>query len=187
MAWLEYQDGVGAGWRLTIVDGRIKSEAVEASSTTRHRHYRPDGITVDDIAEIACETRRQARPKYHRQIVDKGMKVPYCDFFVLQPSARQKPTGDAAPLFSRAPSSDVADDAVYLLQVERGCPFYADCMNKVIKAVGMESLPESARIDFPHYRRWAQEFAEDLLVPYVAPCRVAEERIRHRGFQCSSE
>jgi hypothetical protein len=60
-------------------------------------------------------------------------------------------------------------------------------MNRVIEAVGMESQSASERADFSNYQRWAQGFAENLLVPYVAPCRVAEERIRQHGFQCSSE
>jgi hypothetical protein len=180
VAWVEYEDEVGAGWRVTVVDGQFDEGLVLTAFRKRHPEARIGQATTESIAETAAEARRAFRS----QMAARGHKGPYCDIFVLQPpgsggSERQ----DSTPLLRYFPAAGT----VALVQIERGCPHYRTCLEATARSIGMRNTPEQGYGDADGYRQAVRGFAADLLTPYIAPCMIAEEKIRGYGFDCCPE
>lgn len=182
MVWVECEDGQGAGWRATLVDGRINEETMWRAIKKRHPEACEKGVTVYDIAEIATE----ARNSFHRQYNDKQLAT-YCDFFVLQSSANIAGKINADRRALRLSQQGMEENISYLLQIDKGCPFYKECLQSAAKSVEMESRPESEYPDFESYKAWIREFSQELLTPYIAPCMIVAHKIRQYGFQCCGE
>ena len=179
MAWLEYEDSVGAEWRVTLVDGRVNETVIEAAMAKRHPDAPDHPANVCSIAELACDARR----RYHMQ--EEG-PFPYCNIFIM------KASDSPATRHTEVDPADTGQDgdltgATYLLQIEKRCPHYKSCLKNVIATIGMKEIPEREHADPTHYRQWGEELAEEVLNPYVAPCMIAEERIKRRGFECCGE
>lgn len=184
MARIEYVDNLGTGWRVTWIDGRVDDKKVAAALARLHPEDRRPEVTVAEVAEVAVE----ARMSFHqRTALKRDRPSPHCDLFVLRPSRNAGITPVADYEGFDFLSEDAAEGVTYLVQIDKACPHRAECMSAAMEAVGLESAPLFAYRAFVQYRNWARGFAEELLVPYVAPCAVAQECMERRGFECCGQ
>ena len=182
MAWLEYEDEAGAGWRVTVLDGTPDKAKVAHAVRTRHPQTDDDGPSAHNVAEVVSN----ARFEFHQELPPEHDTLPYCDIFVLRPPDESHHTPELAhrpPLLGdRAP-----EDAIYIVQIEKGCPYSSQCLQGVVGALGAQLRHESDYDDFAAYRNHVRRLAGQLLTPYIRPCAVALGILERRGFQCSSE
>lgn len=182
MTWVECTDELGIGWRATFVDGRVDEEVVKRKIKDKHPEIWEKDITIYDIAEVVNE----ARNGFHKQHKHEEL-APYCDFFVFSPSQAATDTINSNPADTETSRQNMPEDITYLLQIDKNCPFYKDCLENTIQALNMENMPESEYADIGSYQRWIRKFGSKLLRPYIAPCMIVEEKIKEHGFQCGGE
>jgi len=167
MTWFEYEDRVGAGWRLSLVGGAPDERTVAEALLRLHPEASDLSPTAENLSDVATE----ARIAYHRDCARSGGKTgSCCDFFVFQ-----RPPG----------SLERSTDDRYLLQVENGCRHYSGCLQGAAQALGMEPMSEVIRTG--SYPGWIPQLAEDVLAPYTAPCRIAARTITEHGFKCAEQ
>ena len=168
MTWFEYEDRVGAGWRVALLGG-VPNEGVISESLLK---LHPEANDLDPTPENISDLATVARNAYHRRCKRGGGKTAsYCDFFVFQRLVDN-------------PDENANDR--YLLQIENGCEHYKECLQNSARAVGMDGDHEAVK-GADSYPLWIPQLAEDVLTPYVAPCRVVAKTIREHGFKCAEE
>jgi len=181
MTWIEYDDELGSGWHVTLVDGRIDQRAVLRLIQERHPEIADRSVTIDDIGEVVCETQRNV----HREVARQEKTRPSrCDYFVFRRSEESADEGSAVALLL---TEDPSEDTTYILRIDNGCRYRKQCMQRTIEMLGMKSKPRTEYSNFGAYRSHVNEFAGEMLMPYVAPCMITEERIRKRGYECCGE
>ena len=129
--------------------------------------------TIYNIADVANEA-RNCFHKCHKY----SELAPYCDFFTSLKPERTEEKPNITIKDTGMYKSDMSINIIYLLQIENGCSLYKDCLKNVMNVLGMEEISESECADPESYKKWGENLGSKLLLPYIAPCMIVEEKLK---------
>jgi len=179
MAWIDTGDCYDP-IRVHLVDGYLArrntlerlAEAEPLLGPCDRRPFRWEGHDLDSVYETLAF---HARGNYCRHL-PRNRKTPgWSEAWLLKP--------EEWPTEFRLGAEGASEDRRRLLvTLHEACPSGAKCVQNLVKKSRITVIPQEAYSDYEAFVRRILQLAEDVSMPFRAPCIVAEEQMRAQGY-----
>jgi len=170
------------GWHVIFADGYINRDAVRDAVRAAFPNRRENICDFDDdVLEVAekaaigfCSGEEQNRVNRYRE---RG------ELYIV--------TTDQAPAQNRSKAGIITDlagetsgDYRLLVSVAANCVCQEQCLQHVMDSLQMGPKPPDSYQDAEAFKNELEKIGQDIFEAFVAPCIIAEKRLRKAGLAC---
>lgn len=166
--------------RLHLVDGylarrEILEQCAEAELLPGPHDRLPfswEGYDLDSIYETLAFRVRQ---NYCKRLPQKERAPGWCEAWLLKP--------EEWPAELQLEAETPGEDRRRLLvTLHMGCPSGVKCVRTLVRTSRIEVIPREAYRDYKGFEHKMSQLADDVSLPFRAPCMVAGEWMKMHGY-----